>query len=702
MTSSKVALAVALAFLVSVPSAHADDPPPPASSPLPPPASSPPEGALVVTVEGTPTRPKTGSRDPTAASFVLRRDRLRDAGDSTADVLAEVPGVQLARTGSGSDLATASIRGATSAETPVYLAGIRINDDLTGTADLSTVPLWMIDRIEVYRGNAPEEADRLGIGGAIFLDPVLPRGGRVGLGLGGGSFRDVSSWQAGAVGDERAGAMVALRQQSAANDFLYLDDHGTRFNPASFTEQRRQNADDAAYDVWSIGRFQVGRGSITAVANAFTRDQGVPGLPIAPAYFARSHVQRMLGGATAKLPCAREDGRCEVEIGSSAILTGQGISDPFRELGLDSTWVNSTGQRVAEDARLRYRFGDAVRVSVSATAEMEHLSIDRSDPGPAETCTTSGPLRAGRATSRETAAVAVDPINLFRRSAAAPSPLEVSVLGAVEYHGTDGPVRSDACSAHVLAPEGRLGARLRIFNGLDLLANAGRYVRVPTLGELYGVSPLVLGNAELAPEEGVTADGGARLTSPRTRAGHASAYAEVFGFGRFADDLIAYRESSLGVIKPYNAGRARVLGVEVAAGAAAFDFLRADLALTALDPRDVSVVDRPPSSLLPFQARLVAAPSIELFQEGPFGGVVDRVALGGRYVYRASRTADPAGLVVLPAENTVDVQLTVLLAKRSVTARLKVQNVLDARNFDVIGLPLPSRGVYGSLEAWWW
>src|SRR5260221_299547 len=82
---------------------------------------------LDVTVFGDPLG-APGRRDRAAASMELPRERLEAPGASAADVLADVPGVQVARTGSAGDLATASIRGATSAETPVYLAGIRLND----------------------------------------------------------------------------------------------------------------------------------------------------------------------------------------------------------------------------------------------------------------------------------------------------------------------------------------------------------------------------------------------------------------------------------------------------------------------------------------------------------------------------------------------------------------------------------------------
>ena len=105
------------------------------------------EPVIDVTVRGARLRAPVSPRDPTAASTVVSKESLQSPGASSADVIARVPGVQVSRTGASSDLATASIRGASSAQTPVYLAGILLNDDVAGTADLSTVPLWMLDRV---------------------------------------------------------------------------------------------------------------------------------------------------------------------------------------------------------------------------------------------------------------------------------------------------------------------------------------------------------------------------------------------------------------------------------------------------------------------------------------------------------------------------------------------------------------------------
>ncbi len=117
-------------------------------------------------------------RDPRASPCWPRprvdERELTRPGANAASVLSHVPGVQVSESGGSADPATASLRGATSAQTPVYLAGIRLNDDVTGSVDLSLIPVWMLGRAEIYRGNAPADSDRLGIGGAVYFEPRAP------------------------------------------------------------------------------------------------------------------------------------------------------------------------------------------------------------------------------------------------------------------------------------------------------------------------------------------------------------------------------------------------------------------------------------------------------------------------------------------------------------------------------------------------
>jgi vitamin B12 transporter len=212
----------------------------------------------------------------------------------------------------------------------------------------------------------------------------------------------------------------------------------------------------------------------------------------------------------------------------------------------------------------------------------------------------------------------------------------------------------------------------------------------------------VLGNRDLRPEHGVSAELGARLRSPLLQPpARAELFVELFGFSRLASDLIAFRRKSSGVIAPYNVQEARVLGLELAAGASAFEHLRAELALTALDPRDTSASQDGETNLLPFHSRLVAAPRVEVYAEldGRLG--IDRAALSAAAHYRASSIADPAGLVPIPEQMPVDIELELVALGRRLSARAAIGNLFDVPDFDTVGLALPGRRAHATVEVWW-
>ena len=626
---------------------------------------------------------RASRRDPSAASTVIRREELERPGADAASVLSRVPGVQVARSGSSSDMSTASLRGATSAQTPVYLAGIRLNDDVTGTADLSRIPLWMLDRVEVFRGSAPEDVDRLGIGGAVIFEPRLPRHDSIGAGAGVGSFGERSAWLGGTVAADEASALVAVRREHFDNDYRYLDDSGTAFDTSDDRVIPRPNADSDSFDAWAVGRSQLlGRLRVTSVVNAFSREQGVTGVGTTPALSARTRISRELAGLRATVPCqrAREgepaDG-CQLELVTSALVGSQIIRDPRGELAIGTPELTSRGARATTGAHVVLRPTDAWRLRLGGSRESELLGIDRvGAPG----------LRARRDLERADASVSVAPGER----------VELRALGALECHGTHGP--GSAGSGCELEPSARLGAVYHVAERVSVLANLGRYVRVPTLGELYGVSAVVLGNSALAPETGLSVDSGVRASAGTARSFGLAL--DAFAFARSARDLVAYRRSSLGAVRPYNVARARVLGVELGLVAVALDHVRLDASATLLDPRDVTPDRQVTNDLVPYQSRLVSNARLELYHEPH--ALADRVAAGASTSYRASRVADPAGLIVLGEQWLVGLDLSALFWQRRLALRAALDNLLDARQFDAVGFPLPGRSYHLAAELWWW
>lgn len=144
------------------------------------------------------------------------------------------------------------------------------------------------------------------------------------------------------------------------------------------------------------------------------------------------------------------------------------------------------------------------------------------------------------------------------------------------------------------------------------------------------------------------------------------------------------------------------MGLETAAGGDLWGIVRAAVAVTALDPRDVSDDRQVQSDLLPYRARLVVAPELEVAApDGWRALALDRIALIARYLYRSSRVADPAGLVLLAEQSQLDLEMVARLHRESLRLRARVQNLLDQQTSDLVGYPLPGRSAHATLEAWW-
>ncbi len=676
-----------LAASAAPPAVHPASGAPEGSSPASeaPSASSsgvPAAAAPTVRVEGS----RRATRDPTLASYVLRGDELRAPGADAAELVARAPGVQVARSGASPDLATASLRGATSAQTPVYLAGIRLNDELTGVADLSVIPVSLLDRVEVYRGAVPAFADRSGIGGAVFFEPRLATRAGAELTLGGGSYGEFIAQGGVHAGGARARASTYLRASYSQNDYPVRDDRGTVTVPGDDRVFARPNAQASSLELLHVSRYELGAGAqLTAVASLLTRQQGVTGLGALPAAEARAALTRGLVGVAARLP--HRLGLTEVT--TSVAWSEQRLLDPRYELSLLAAEVHSAAARLAQGARVSFRLGEAARLDVRAVGESELLGVAR------DGATT---LRAHRWVGRLAADGAVRPLSW----------LELVAVAALDCHHTSASGVADASTTiprdgvlsagcGVLEPTGRVGARADV-GPASLVLNVSRAVRVPTLGELFGTSVIVRGNPQLAREEAWSADLGARLGGAF---GPVEGELDVYAFARFSSGLVAWQRSSLGAVRPYNVGAARALGVEASGTLRALGVLEASLSATLLDPRDVSAARLTSSDLLPYLAPLVLAPSLTA-HGSPFASVlVGDLRASTRLLYRSARVADPAGLVRLAEQASWDVEASAELFARTVTLRAAARNLLDFPQEDVVGYPLAGRTFHLSAEGAW-
>ncbi|MDP9902534.1 TonB-dependent receptor domain-containing protein [Variovorax ginsengisoli] len=140
-------------------------------------------------------------------SIVDRETIERSGATGVADVLARLPGVEIARNGGVGNTSSVFIRGAESRFTAVYIDGVRVDSQSTGGASWETIPLSQIDRIEVLRGPAAAVYGSDAIGGVIQFftkrgeGPARPS---VGLGIGSNGLRHAEAGVSGAAGVDGA------------------------------------------------------------------------------------------------------------------------------------------------------------------------------------------------------------------------------------------------------------------------------------------------------------------------------------------------------------------------------------------------------------------------------------------------------------------------------------------------------------------
>lgn len=619
-----------------------------------------------VFVPGSPVDRKS-TQDPSAASTVLRRSDLDSPGASSATVLTRVPGVQVQQTGSPSDLATASIRGTTSAQLPVYLAGIRLNDDLSGTADLSTVPLFMLDRVEVFRGNAPARAQQLGIAGAVFFEPRYPKGDQIRLGL------DAASWgQRGGhiglgTGSRQSQALIALRHEEAKNDYRYLDNNGTGFDASDDHWLKRENADQRTTDVWALNRWQTSTGQVIFLANGFDREQGLPDLLGAQSTQARAHLRRELLGLSSRsaIPCG-SGARCDLSLAASYLSAGQDIRYSAGTFGTNSGDVMSRAHRFSQSAQLTWPVAERLSVTPNVNVAVETLDAVR--------------VASTRMNARR--------LNFSGGLSAQFEPAARWLLLGVARLDTIS-TAADAGETGQQLPAGRVGLSYALWQTVHLVGNAGYYNRAPTLGELYGTSAVVVGNPSLDAEHGTTYDLGLRCSSASPVA---AAAGEVFVFQQDLDNLVAFRRSSFGQVQPYNVGQARIRGAEFYLGLELMSVLHLDSSTTLLDPRNVTPGRLLVNDILPFRSRLTVDMRVELHTPKPvptLGVRGARIALRGSH--RGSRYQDEAGLIIIPHSTTFDLEAGVALLNAPLQFKVAIYDLFDQARFDTVGYPLPPR-----------
>lgn len=627
-------------------------------------------------VEAVSERPiPSGSElDPTAsATSIPLRDRAR-ALETLDEIALEVPGAVARRTGGRGALSVMSLRGAGVEHTAVVLGRIPLASPDGSALDLSTVPTWALDRVEIFRGGVPIELGTSAIGGVVRLVPRLDPRRRFEAAGGVGSFALYEGRVAATVRSPDVALFVAAGATSFGGRFPYVDDNRTALDPTDDRERRREGADvlDASALFHLTARTLGGR-----LEAAFLGFERTGGLSPPPSRFTddsrgrRSQSRYVLG--TALDWSERDDPDTSVwrvGLGASFALERRRVSDPLAQFGLVPRETDDLLLRFSARGSGALRLADVLDASVLLTYAREGVA-PRDGASSVEVAVSERDLGTAALEAR-----------LHGR--AGDVRMEMRASGRVELADARVADFRTGAPGHAFAvlPGARLGAVIEPFRGIAIAGSFSYLGRLPSVLELFGDRGLFVGSTSLRPEQALSGDLGLSMEGE----GYGlTATAEVRGFVLSTTDLVVYRRIESGQIVPENVGSTLAGGIEARLVGQVVRNVELLGSLTWLDARDTNrgthLALRPP---LTGYARLSG------FVRDV--GALDRVVIYADVEHVASTFADPANLVALPERTRLGCGVALELVSR-VEIALSLRDVFDQRGYDLLGLPLPGRSI---------
>ncbi len=592
-----------------------------------------------ITVTAT-RRPLAIDRSPVRVQL-LDRDALATS-HSLAEVLDRRAGLFVRRYGSG--LASLTMRGGTAAQSLLLLDGLPLSDPQLGQVDLSLIPLFFVDHVEVMHGAASSLYGSDAMAGAIHLQTAAP------------TEPLAMSVEAGAgpYGERRAGGSVAAARGNwtarVAGEYLTEEGDYPFWNPSLFParEATRIGADRRQGSLYGQVVRRSGEAHTSLSVLATGAERGLPGPATAAAVGERQWDRQLRLWMAHEQPTS--DGAWRVRAG---------IQQSRLRYANPRLRVDDAGRVAATMLQLE-RLGRIGRLDWTAGASG---SVGRADhpslPGDAQRVQTalfaSGVVEAGR-------------LHLF------PSLRLDAVQVAQAWRSAMSP---------------GLGVNVRVLEaaGLSVKGQASTAFRAPTLNDLFWQPG---GNPALKPERGRSYEAGLRW-HPATPVVRPSA--EVIFFLHHTRDQIVWQPVSGSVWSPANVARVRARGVEASAGARMRSgrlALAVEGLYTLTDARDRS---DPAGASFNRQVRYVPRHQARAMVDAGWQGADWSVAIEwvGRLTGRRFVTSDESQALDAYAVGDAGVRVGRRIGPGRLRVGANLENALDAAYEGIKGYPMPPR-----------
>ena len=523
-------------------------------------------------------------------------------GLSAAEILSAMPGIQSYKQGGMGSFQTVSIRGIAARSILICIDGIPLNDASGGAADIGTIDLNNIEKIEIYKDRVPAKFGGLGLGGAInfITKKATPKtSGRFLASIGSHNTMEGSA-QLSVSPKDSMNFAASVSARHSDNDYKFTNRNGTAYNPDDDFTDKRKNAEFSEYSGNFKYRILHPKNYFSTIAtNLVYTKSGNPG---------QESSQTKVANFTGQ--SSQLDYRLEFPTLLNSVLLEAGLSGRFEK--------NVSASYYPLDF-VGYSYPDYIQYGLAGYRLYPEILgtviLDRFE----------GTVRAAGSAERWEARGTIREFGLSRYSASASASLEFAMTRwlALLAEGNLLKTFDDIDGGKFLMPTGtatiedtekrdlnlsgmlqvKLGQKKSLAGGN---VSIGRYFRQPQLMELYGVYRGVLSNPKLKNETAARFEIGGFVQTPSRKTTLRATY-----FHSFVENGI-YWIASTNAIKAFNASKASIHGIELEAQSSPVPFFKTTLRGTIQDPRDKGFAKMYNGKLLPGE------PVHSYFVEGKF------------------------------------------------------------------------------------
>ncbi|HPG30497.1 MAG TPA: TonB-dependent receptor [bacterium] len=607
---------------------------------------------------------------------IITKEQIKEKTVSLFELLENIPGIQTKKYGGFDDYAEISIRGSSSEQVSVLIDGIPINNPLGGGANISSIPLSSIEKIETYRGGAPFSLGAQAIGGIINIKTLSPKKDGFDVSVSAGSFGFKNAGFSYCANKKNFSVITDFQYSEADNDFKYVNDNSTHLiKEDDFTETRKNNyfkkfsafakLDYLFSDIYSFK---------TAVSGAYEK-KGLSGVFYNASESAKlNNSDYLIQSSVLRKKFFSMPGSMEFSFYYKN--NAENFFDPNREIGWAKRDTNDKTNRFGSSVSTEFYLSENSKSSLSAYYNKVKFSPEDN-------------FGNNQFMSQKRDEIKVSAEHLILLLSEKLRISSGAMIERFENQTNGGKKYAFAKNPEVLKKNyfsKQFGLNYKINKKFSVKSSAGSFYRIPNMFELFGDKGYTVGNSGLKPEKSFNLDAGAVGIF---KFENINVSAEIIGFYRSVKNLIQWLNYSTQIMFPDNIGKADLRGIESNLNISYKSFYYKNSS-TILKTKNKEKAVRD------LNRRLPAKPEYDVFNELGFYSKQLGLKLYVQYNYTGESYKDIDNK--FKNESKEFANAGVSYSYKNAAFNIEIKNLTDEMNQDVYGFPLPGRSYYAKIN----